>query len=155
MNFLVDNVVTGTEFLIVVYFVGNASHEPGTTHDAHARPATLYAPSRHDTSSGYGTWSDASWCHRSWSDDAGTDAWTNASAGRAWPTFWLSMFLSLGVLLWHLSAFIFPGCRKSSKSHPLPDQPARGDKRTYAVHALQPVSNSSFSVFSYSYFCVC
>ncbi|CAB1454657.1 unnamed protein product [Pleuronectes platessa] len=71
--------------------------------------AALHAPSRHDASSRHGTWSDAPWWYASWSDDARTDAWTNA------------------------------GCGKSTKSHPLPHQPARGDQRAHALHALQPV----------------
>lgn len=70
---------------IELYSLGNASHEPGTAHDAHTRPTTLHAPSRHDAASWDGTWCDAPWCNASWSDDAWTDAWTNAPAGSVLP----------------------------------------------------------------------
>ena len=73
---LVDMLMT-----IVLYCVGNASYDPGSTYDAHARPATLHAPSWHDASSGDGAWSDSTWCHTSRPDDAWTDAWSNAPAG--------------------------------------------------------------------------
>lgn len=73
--------------------LGNASHEPGSTYDAHARSAALHAPSWHDASSRHGTWPDAPWCHASWPDDARTDAWTNAPAGSVSPTFWQSISL--------------------------------------------------------------
>lgn len=65
-----------------LYFLGNAWNEPGSSHDAHARPATLHAPSEHDAPSRNGPWPDAPWCYTTWRDDARTDAWTNASAGR-------------------------------------------------------------------------
>lgn len=80
-----ENVITPTDRLTtaVLHSVGNASDEPGSSYDAHARPASLYAPSWHDASSWDGTWSDATWCHTSWPDDARTDAWTNAPAGNA------------------------------------------------------------------------
>lgn len=56
---------------------GNASYEPGTTYDAHSRPAGLHASSRHDASPRNGAWPDTPRCNGSWSDDA----WPNASAG--------------------------------------------------------------------------
>ncbi len=137
--------------------LGNASHEPGSSYDAHARPAALYAPSWHDASPRDGPRSDAPWCPASWPDDAWTDAWANAPAGSVCaPTSnrtcclffnkkW-SHFI-LVVSFWPQLTFILTGCRKSSQSHPLPHQPSRGDKRTHALHALQPVSTNSFSAF--------
>lgn len=73
------------------FFVGNAPNEPGPSYDAHARPATLYAPSWYDASPRNGAWSDAPWCHTSWWHDA----WTNASAGSVCPAFWQSMLSSV------------------------------------------------------------
>lgn len=70
---------------VVLHSLGNASHEPGSSYDAHARPAALYAPSWHDASPWDGTWSDAPWCNASWPDDARPDAWTNAPASKCVP----------------------------------------------------------------------
>lgn len=134
--------------MTVLYCLGNASYEPGSTYDAHARSAALHAPSWHDASSGHGTWPDAPWCHASWPNDARTDAWTNAPAGSVSPHL-LAEYFSNKIILyccrWPQLSVLLTGCRKSSKSHPLPHQPARGDERAHAVHALQPVSNRSSS----------
>lgn len=39
------------------------------------------------------------------------------------------------------------GFGKPSQSHSLPHQLARGDERTHALHALQPVSSISAPLF--------
>lgn len=61
--------------------LGNAWNEPSPSHDAHARPAAVHAPTEHDATSGDGTWPNAPWCHPTWWNDAWTDARTDASAG--------------------------------------------------------------------------
>lgn len=83
--------------MYLFFFEGNASYEPGSSYDAHPRPASLHAPSWHDASSRDGPWSDAPWCHTSWWNDAWADAWTDAPAGNVF-------FSSTSVILFY---FIF------------------------------------------------
>lgn len=63
-------------------------------------------------------------------------------------------FVSLKSCLFWLCESDFPsvltGFRKSTQSYPLPHQPARGDERTHALHALQPVSVTPLSAISVS-----
>lgn len=132
---------------VVLHFSGNAGHEPGATYDAHAGPAALYAASWHDASSGDGAWSDAPWFH-AWSDDA----WTNAPTGML--SFICNNMFDYLPVYFILISTILTDRRKSSQSHPLPHQPARGDKRAHALDALQPVSNNLLSAFNFSPFVV-
>lgn len=129
---------------LVLKCLGNAWNDPGPSHDAYARPAALHAPTEHDAASGDGTWPNAPWCHPTWWTDAWTDARTDASAGSfRLPSDRFCTSLDL-IKNNNLCLFLPPaGFRKSSQSHSVPHQPARGDERTHALHALQPVSSIS------------
>lgn len=97
--------------IFIFLFLGNASYEPGSSYDAHPRPASLHAPSWHDASPRDGSWSDAPWCHTSWWNDAWANAWTDASTGK--------VFFSLTGVLWFRSFLISIGfCPQVAENPP-------------------------------------
>lgn len=153
--------------IIVLYSLGNASYEPGSTYDAYARPAALHAPSRHDASSWDGTWSNAPWCYASRSDDAWTDAWTNAPAGvfiAIWKSeeqvdivSFCSWRLYFHLFLFDTDYLFYPS--RSQKILPITSSSSQTCPRrpTSSCCPCSSTSQSqvSFSGFSYAYLSIC